>query len=301
MLELRQLRQFVVVAEELSFTRAARKIPIAQSALSASVRSLERQLHTELFRRTGHAVELTKSGEVLLVEARRILQAADDARDAVADVEGGVRGTVRVGILQALAFGAVSDVLAAFRADRPLVQIEVRVEPRGSAELLRAVQQGRLDLAFVALASRSPTDIDIVSLGSEPVAVVLPRDHRLAETTTIAIEDLDGETFVDYPEGWGIRQLIEQVFADRHLEREIAVEVADIPTATALARCGFGIAFVLPSAIASLEGEPHPTEPPLDLEISLISSKNPASRAATRAFVDVVQKQFGSTARRAGT
>ena len=106
MLELRQLRHFVAVAEELSFTRAARKIPLAQSALSASVRSLERTLHTELFKRTGHSVVLTESGEVLLAEARKVLRALDEAQDAVADVEGGIRGTVRLGILQALACGS---------------------------------------------------------------------------------------------------------------------------------------------------------------------------------------------------
>jgi DNA-binding transcriptional LysR family regulator len=96
MSDVRQLR-----AEELSFTRAARKIPLAQSALSASVRSLERTLHAQLFNRTGQAVTLTEAGEVLLVEARKILRAMDEAQDAVAEVAGGFRGTLRLGILQA--------------------------------------------------------------------------------------------------------------------------------------------------------------------------------------------------------
>lgn len=288
MLELRQLRHFVAVAEELSFTRAARKIPLAQSALSASVRSLERALHTELFKRTGHSVVLTESGEVLLVEARKVLQALDEAQDAVADVEGGIRGTVRLGILQALAFAPLADLLIAFREQRPQVQLDVRVEPCGSRELLRAVQQNRLDVAFVSIPGETPTDVDVLPLAAAPLAVVVPRDHRLAGKPTIAIDELAGETFVDYPQGWGIRRLVDQLFEAHHLQREIAVEVGDMQTARALALCGLGIAFLIPSAVPSSENVLHATEPVVALPVSLISSRRPASRVATRSFVELV-------------
>jgi DNA-binding transcriptional LysR family regulator len=288
MLELRQLRHFVAVAEELSFTRAARKIPLAQSALSASVRSLERALHTELFKRTGHSVVLTESGEVLLTEARKVLQAVDEAQDAVADVEGGIRGTVRLGILQAGAFAPLADLLAAFREQRPQVQLDVRVEPCGSLELLRAVQQNRLDAAFVSIPGEAPEDVDVLPLAAARLAVVVPHDHQLAGKATIALDELAGETFVDYPQGWGIRQLVDRVFDAHRLEREIAVEVGDSQTACALALCGLGIAFLIPSTVPSFEEVLHLTEPVVDLPISLISSRRPASRVATRAFVELV-------------
>jgi DNA-binding transcriptional LysR family regulator len=299
MLELRQLRHFMVVAEELSFTRAARKIPIAQSALSASVRSLERRLHTELFRRTGHSVVLTESGEVLLVEARKVLRAADEAEEAVADVEGGIRGRLRIGILQSLAFGALTDLLITFRRRWPLVQMEVRVEPRGSRELLRAVQRSRLDIAFVTLPDAYPQDVHVTPLSSEPLALVTPDDHPLAGKETIAIDDLGGEEFVDYPEGWGIRRIVDQVFSDRHLEREIIIEVADCSTARQLALGGLGLAFVITSALPGAEPAPHRTEPAIEFEVSLIASKQPASRAATKAFVTVVEEMFSPIPRRA--
>jgi DNA-binding transcriptional LysR family regulator len=288
MLELRQLRHFVAVAEELSFTRAARKIPLAQSALSTSVRSLERALHTELFKRTGHSVTLTASGEVMLVEARKILRAVDEAQDAVAEVEGGMRGTVRLGILQALAFSPITDLLLAFREQRPHVRLEVRVEPRGSFDLLHAVQQNRLDVAFVTIPGETPVDVDVLPLATAPLAVVVPRDHRLAGQGSIAIDELAGEAFVDYPPGWGIRRKVEQVFEARGLDREIAVEVGDSQTACALALCGLGVAFVVPSTVPSFEDVLHSTEPAVDLEISLVSSRKPASRIATKAFVDLV-------------
>src|SRR5487761_648960 len=279
MLEVRQLRHFVAVAEELSFTRAARKIPLAQSALSASVRSLER---------TGHTVVLTESGEVLLAEARKILKALDEAQDAVADVEGGIRGTVRLGILQALAFPPLADLLFAFREERPHVQLDVRVEPRGSRELLRAVQQNHLDAAFVALPGEEPAGLDVLPLTAVPLAVIMPGYHRLAGKPVIALDELAGETFVDYPEGWGIRRVVDQAFAERRLHREIAVEVGDSQTACALALCGLGIAFLIPSTVPSFEDVLHATEPVVSLPVSLVSSRTPASRAATRSLVDLV-------------
>lgn len=292
MLEVRQLRHFVAVAEELSFTRAARKIPLAQSALSASVRSLERTLHTDLFKRTGHSVVLTESGQVLLVEARKVLRTLDEAEDAVADVEAGVRGTVRLGILQAMAFGPLADILTTFRAQRPQVQLEVRSEPRGSMELLHAVQRGRLDVAFVSLPGETPEDVDVLPLTTDPLAVVVPHDHRLAGVSTIAIDELAGEVFVDYPPGWGIRRRVDQVFAARHLEREIVVEVGDSQTACALALSGLGVAFVIPATVPSFEDALHPTEPAIDLGISLIASRTPESRIATGAFVDLVKNRL---------
>jgi DNA-binding transcriptional LysR family regulator len=294
MSELRRLRHFVAVAEELSFTRAARKIPLAQSALSASARSLERSLHTELFKRTGHSVALTESGEVLLADARKIFQARDEAQDAMADVEGAIRGTLRIGILQSLAFRAVTDLLIAFRVERPLIKLEVPIEPAGSRELLRAVQANRLDVAFVALPGEYPQDVHVIRLSSEPLALVMPPDHRLADQPCVAVSDLDSEVFVDYPTGWGIRRSVDATFADLKLRREVVVEVADRSTACALALCGLGIAFVIPSVVSVSEAVLHRTEPAIDFEVSVVASKS-ASRAATKAFVALVEDRFSST------
>src|SRR3979490_507345 len=117
--ELRHLEHFVAVAEERSFTRAAARIHLVQSALSVSIRSLERELGSRLFKRTTHPAELTDAGGALLVEARRTLAAAEAARDAVAAVHGGVRGTVRVGIMNSLAsLVDLGNLLASSNQDR---------------------------------------------------------------------------------------------------------------------------------------------------------------------------------------
>lgn len=291
-MELRHLEHFVAVAEELSFTRAAHRVHIAQSALSASIRHLERDLGTELFRRTGHSVLLTESGTVLLAEARGITRTVAAARDAVAAVEGGLRGRVRVGILQSLALGDLARVLVDFHARRPHVRIETRVEPAGSAELVRAVRNGHLDVAFVGLAADYPSDVEVAALTRETLALAVPRDHPLHGRPSIDVDDLDGESFVDYPPGWGIRRGVDELFADRGLGREIVVEVADCRTAFELALAGLGVAFVIPSTLDARDVALHQVTPAIPFEVSIVTGTRPRPHAATRAFVDLVRARF---------
>src|SRR3954465_1869033 len=141
-MELRQLAAFVTVAEEHRLTRAGTRLRTAQSAVSATVRKLERELGVELFERSTHRVELSTAGEVLLPEARRTLAAADAAREAVDEVRGGLRGTLTLGAMQAQGMGAVSiaAVLAGFRAEHP--GVHVRLFQAGSAEMAELVRDG---------------------------------------------------------------------------------------------------------------------------------------------------------------
>src|SRR6201995_761293 len=141
-MELRQLAVFVAVAEEGSFTRAADRLHVVQSAVSAGVRNLERELGASLFDRSTHRVELTNAGEALLPEARATLTAATAARDAVDAVRGGIRGTVLLGTMQAQGMRAVGgpDVLARFRHDHPLDRVHVRHAAGGSTEMATQVR-----------------------------------------------------------------------------------------------------------------------------------------------------------------
>src|ERR1700739_2513629 len=127
-MELRQLRVFVAIAEEGTFTAASDRLMLVQSAVSATIRALERELGTPLFDRTTRRVALTDAGQVLLPEARVILEASRLAVDAVDQVKGGVRGTVSIGVMAATASQAVSvpHLIAGFQAEHPLVTVAVR-------------------------------------------------------------------------------------------------------------------------------------------------------------------------------
>jgi DNA-binding transcriptional LysR family regulator len=287
--ELRHLEHFLAVAEEGSFTRAAARIHLVQSALSVSIRSLERELGGRLFDRTTHRVELTDAGQALLVEARRTLAAADAARDAVAAVHGGVRGSVRVGIMHSLALIDLGNLLARYNRERPKVQIVPNALQGGSVELARQVTEGRLDLAFVALPDGYPPGLTVHPLASEPMSLACPPDHTFASRRFIPLSELDGARFVDFPPGWGTRRSVDQLFLESGLQREIAVEVADIPTVIDLVRAGFGFAFLSsslvpePRRVALLPAQPGPA-----FSVSLITPDDRPPSAAARALIDLV-------------
>jgi DNA-binding transcriptional LysR family regulator len=291
--ELRHLEHFLAVAEEGSFTRAAARIHLVQSALSVSIRSLERELGGRLFDRTTHHVQLTDAGQALLVEARRTLAAADAARDAVAAVHGGVRGTVRVGIMHSLALIDLGGLLARYYRERPMVQIVPSALPGGSTELARQVTDGRLDLAFVALPGEYPPGLTVHPLASEPMSLACPPDHPYADHPVIPLADLDGARFVDFPPGWGTRRSVDQLFLESGLQREIAVEVADIPTVVDLVRAGFGFAFLSPSLVPDPRRVAlRPTQPRPMFSVSLITPDDRPPSAATRALIDLVRATY---------
>src|ERR671932_1977645 len=196
-MELRQLAAFVTVAEERSFTRAGARLRTAQSAVSATVRRLERELDVELFDRSTHRVELSSAGEALLPEARRTLAAADAAREAVDQVRGGLRGTVVLGTMQAQGMHAIDapGLLAAFRARYPDVTVNVR-HAGGSSAMADELREGRLDLAFLALPGRGWPGLELVPLTREPIALVVPAGHRLAARSAVELAELQEETLI---------------------------------------------------------------------------------------------------------
>ena len=143
---------FVAVAEEGSFTRAADRLHVVQSAVSAGVRNLERELGARLFDRSTHKVALSDAGRALLPEARATLSAAAAARDAVDAVRGGVRGTIILGTMQAQGMRAidVAELLAEFRYEHPGVEVHIR--QGGSLEMASKVREGEP----ISRSSRSP-------------------------------------------------------------------------------------------------------------------------------------------------
>ncbi|HEY8471773.1 MAG TPA: LysR family transcriptional regulator [Natronosporangium sp.] len=240
-MELRQLEQFVAVAEERHFTRAARRLRIVQSGLSASVRALERDLGVTLFTRSTRRVELTEAGRVLLVEARRVLAAAANARDAVAAVQGLLRGRLRVGIMQSMRELRLPEVLADFHAAHPGVEIEL--SQAGSAVLAARVRDAQLDLAFVAL-SRPVDGLSLTPLVHVPMVLACAVGHRLADRAGVRLAELDGESFVDFPADWGGRMLLDDTFAAAGLHRRVRFEVGDVSTLLDVVAQRLGVAIV---------------------------------------------------------
>lgn len=251
-MELRQLSHFVAIAEDGSFTKAARRLNYVQSALSVSVQALERELAVRLFDRTTHRVTLTAAGEALLPAARRTLAAAEETRDAAAAVKGVLRGTLRVGIMQSFAFADVPGVLGRFHREHPGVEIHARPSAGGSAALLEDIRQGGLDIAFTALFDPAP-GVDAVPLGSEELFLLAAPEQAPPGRGPVTLDTLVDAAFVDFPTGWGIRTAVDRAFAAAGLNRRVTMEIADVATLVQLLRAGLGIALLPRSLIPSGE------------------------------------------------
>ncbi|MFF5576034.1 LysR substrate-binding domain-containing protein [Streptomyces luteogriseus] len=243
-MELRHLQHFVAVAEDQHFTRAAERLLVSQSGLSASIRALERELQTPLFVRTTRRVTLTPAGRALLGEAERILAQVRSAHEAVAAVQGVLRGMLALGSEQCIAGVHVAGLLAAFRRSHP--DVEICLRQAGSGALAEDVAAGRLDLAFAVRTAQEDTDqLRAVPLTSEPMTVLCHPSHRLAAAgVAVTPEDLGGEVFVDFHPDWGPRRTTDAAFAAAGVRRSVALEVNDVHSLLDLVDEDLGIAVV---------------------------------------------------------
>ncbi|HEU4657399.1 MAG TPA: LysR substrate-binding domain-containing protein [Capillimicrobium sp.] len=196
-MDLRQLRYFVAVAEELHFSRAAVRLNLAQSALSAQIRQLEAELGGPLLVRSTRKVELTPAGESLLEDARRLLALADDAMRRARALARGEAGSLVIGSLGPAPGGVLAPVLAIFSSRHPDVRVELRAFD--FTQVVSGLRERRADLAFLYEPVDEP-DFESTPLFTERRVVVLPKSHPLADRDEIRPSDLVGETFVTQPD-----------------------------------------------------------------------------------------------------
>ena len=250
-MEIRQLRAFVAVAEAESFTRAAERLTLGQSAVSASIRGLEAECDVSLFDRTTRRVALSDAGQALLPEARAVLAAAALAADAVAQAKGGLRGTVALGIMEGWArpSGSVAELIAEFRRDYPLVEVTVR-RVGGSLALAEHVRNGGLDLAYLSLPQAVAPGLSLAPLGAEPIRLACQVDHPLAHRRSVTLSELADESWVDTPRDWGLRLAVDRAFELAGLSRTLRYEVNDNPTVIEFVHTGVAVALLTESMTA---------------------------------------------------
>jgi DNA-binding transcriptional LysR family regulator len=243
-MELRQLEHFLAVADEGHFTRAAARCHIAQSALSSSVRSLERDLGTPLFRRSTRRVSLTDAGRTFVPHARRVLDNVSSARNAVVDVMGVQRGTLVLGtVVSAHRWFDLPALLARFSKRHPAVELHLKTA--GADVLVAGVAEGVFDIALVGLSAALPKGLASYPLVSSRYVFVCSSEHRLAGRSRVSVEELDSEAFIDLGRGTVVRQVTDRVFAERGQVRSVRFEVHDVDTALELVSFGLG-SIVLP-------------------------------------------------------
>ena len=197
-MDLRQLRYFVAVAEELHFTRAASRLHLAQSALSAQIGALEREIGAPLFTRANRRVALTRVGEALLPRARELLADADRVLAEVRALAQREAGRLSVGCLGAVPGELLTVVLDEMAREHPSAQIEVHAFD--FAQIRESLIESRADVAFLYLPydEEELSGLEVVPLVEEPRVVVMSKAHRLATRSHVTPADLAEETFVSH-------------------------------------------------------------------------------------------------------
>ena len=196
-MDLRRLRYLVTVAEEGHITRAAERLGIQQPPLTRQIRALEEELGVMLFQRLPRGMRVTEAGRVMVEEARAILERADRLPDTAARAARGEQGRLAVGYTSSGAFHPfVAQQIRAFRAAAPGVQLALAED--GTPELVAALEEERLDAAFVRSGGAHVAGLRVEPLLAEPMVVALPSDHALAGANEVARAALADETFVFY-------------------------------------------------------------------------------------------------------
>jgi DNA-binding transcriptional LysR family regulator len=286
-MELHQLQYFVAVAEEASFTKAATRVHVAQPGVSAQVRRLESELGQQLLDRSGRSVRLTEAGTAILPYARAALDAVANARLAIDELSGLVRGHVAVGMVSGCALPLLAELLAGFHALYP--GITIALTEGNSDRLVDLLAQGQLDLALIGTATDPPPGIDTAVIADEELVAIAAPSHPLAASGTITVSALRDVPLVSLPRGTGVRTALDAACAQAGFTPRIAFEASALPMVAHLAAQGLGLAIV-PASTAETTQTLRITSPQVRSRLELAWTSAPPVSPAARVLAQHAQK-----------
>lgn len=287
-MELQHLRYVVAVADTGSFTRAAERCHVTQSALSHQIAALERELGVRLFARTSRNVRQTESGEAFLRSARLAVRAADQAREDATAVSGEVVGTLRLGVIPTVTAVDVPGLLVAYRAAHPAARVELR---EGNSDgLAAAIRRDELDVAFLGLREGvAPEGVASRPLSREPLVAVLPRGHELAAAPAVRLSELAHTPFADFPAGTSGRAQSDEAFLAAQTRRDVAFESDTAASLIGLVAAGLAVTLLAPGVVQEYR-DLVDTVPVHDgpVRVEHLAWDAAAPRSAARAFLEIV-------------
>lgn len=286
-MELRQLAHFLAIAEERHFTRAAARVHLAQSSLSASIGTLEREVGSRLLLRNNRRVELTETGEALLPAARRALVAAADGQAAIDAVRGLLRGRLSIGVIQFLSVLDVPALLTHYHRLYPDIILSVRHDSVDA--LMQSMLDGDLDLVIVD----HPLDIRSVHtcpLGTESLMLAVADDDPLATRAKVSLTEIADRAFVEFRADSTLRARIDIAFGMAGLTRQICCEIDNITELVQLVSHGLGVA-LLPSApiLAAERVTAIDVDPEIGRELILATPADRPPAPAAAMFIKVLE------------
>ncbi|MFE4541111.1 LysR substrate-binding domain-containing protein [Arthrobacter sp. NPDC056727] len=290
-MELRQLRYFLVVADELHFGRAAERLHITQPPLTVAVKRLERELGVPLFERTTRRVTLTPAGKAFRDKAGAALGELDEAAGDVAEVAAGRSGKIRVGFVSSASYTTVPEAIRAFREQRP--RVDLVLAPLTSGEQIEQLLDGELDLGLVRDPGPVP-GLRLEPLSSEDLVVVLPESHPLAAMDEVDPELLEGEPMILFPYRLmpGFVSRVLRLFDQLSTPPIVAQQAIHQETVLGLVAAGLGIS-VLPQSVErfhmpGITTRPFVGRPQTELHVA----RGPRSSPAVEDFITCLKGEM---------
>jgi DNA-binding transcriptional LysR family regulator len=291
-MDLRQLSYFVAVAEEEQFTRAAVRVAVAQPAVSAQIRRLERELGETLFHRDQRAVRLTGAGEALLPHARAALAAAERGRETIASLRGMLHGRLRVGVAGPVDH-RFAETLGDFHRAHPAV--EIALSQQHNEPLLEAVANGDVDAAIVGVGAQPlPPQIRTRVVATEPLVLAVRRGDPLSSRRSVTLTQVRAQPMITLVPGSGLRTVLENACRDAGFVPRITAETGELASLVELAAEGLGVALLPRSAADGADlAILKITRPPLQRRTALAWNETVTSPAG-RAFLALANRHYDS-------
>ncbi|CAN5643571.1 LysR family transcriptional regulator [soil metagenome] len=296
-MELRQLRTFRAVAENLSFTRAAGELGYVQSSVTVQVQNLEKELGVPLFDRVGRRVTLTDAGRRLLGYTEKMLELEEETRAAVS-ADGEPAGTVTISAAETHCTYRLPRVLGRFRELYPQVRVLIRPVPVGTfcGDTVRDLSEGKADVAFVLDEPVQAGDLAVEPLVQEPVLVLAAPDHPLAASPLVKPTDLEDETLLLTASGCSYRAVFLNAIARVGLHPKTLLEFSGVEAIKQCAIAGMGVA-LLPAVVAAKEVEEGSLsalnwsgQGDFDVVTQMVRHKSRWLSPAAEAFCDVARE-----------
>lgn len=290
----RQLRVFVEVVRQGSFTRAAEKLHIAQPAVSISIRKLEEELELTLLNRQEKRVTLTAEGENLLHHAERVLDNLAAAEIEMAELRGLTHGEVRIGIPPMMSSYYFPLIIRDFRAAYPNLKLSVNGE--GAASIQRMISKGELDMGVIA-GQKLLDGLESQHFLREEIVACVPLDHPLAERKSIRLSEFMQEPLLLFKEGYHMRELMDELMAEEEMQPQVVFETNLFSLVRSLIKQGLGISTFLRMVVSDDdELAAISFDPPLHLDLLIAWKADRYLSRANRAFIDFLLERSGGSA-----
>jgi DNA-binding transcriptional LysR family regulator len=288
-MEVRDLQVFLSVAKYLNYTRAGAEVHLSQPSVSVRIKQLQAELGVELFEQLGKKVALTEAGQLLVPYAHRVMTAVDDAKDAINELQGLQRGSLRIGASTTPGMYIIPRTIARFKERHP--HIDVHLGIKDTREIEVGVMRNEFDFAFVG-GHLTADEIDVVPWLIDELVLIVPPDHRLAHKKVVKRDDLMKESFIGREAGSATRATVVNRLKEWELELQTVMEMDNPEALKKAVQSGLGIAFISKFAVESeLKAKTLVTVriPKLKInrELKIVHRKDKHLGPAARTFIEL--------------